>query len=86
MISVYGVAKGRWEIGPNGQLAGDPGDLLNASAVRQLMRRVREAALDFARRQHDDEFVRAVVRLLSPARRVQEWAGWSSPWRWLPPF
>lgn len=51
-----------------------------------MVQRVREAALAFARRQHDDEFVRAVERLLSPARRVEEWVGWSSPWGSLRPW
>jgi hypothetical protein len=58
------------------QLAGDQGVGVNAWAVRRLVSRVREAALEFARQQHDEELVRAVERLLSPARRVEEWAGW----------
>lgn len=67
------------------QLAGDQGVGVNAWAVRRLVRRVREAALAFARRQHDDEFVRAVERLLTPAQRVEEArAGWSSPWQGSP--
>ncbi len=66
------------------QLAGDQGVGVNAWAVRRLVRRVREAALEFARQQHDDEFVRAVERLLSPARRVEEWTDWSPPWWGLP--
>ena len=68
------------------QLAGDEGVGVNAWAVRRLVRRVREAALAFARQQHDDEFVLAVERLLSPARRLEEWVGWSSPRRSLRPW
>jgi hypothetical protein len=34
-----------------------------AWALRRLMRSVREAALDFARRQSDDEFLNAIERL-----------------------
>jgi hypothetical protein len=34
-----------------------------AWALRRLMRRVRDAALEFARRQGDDDFLHAVERL-----------------------
>ncbi len=46
------------------QLARDPAFRgRTAWALRRLMRSVREAALEFARRQGDDEFLHAVERL-----------------------
>jgi hypothetical protein len=46
------------------QLARDPAfNGSSAWALRRLMRRVRDAALEFARQQGDDEFLNAVERL-----------------------
>lgn len=50
--------------------------------IRQLMGRIREAARAFAR-SHGDGFLAAIDRLTAPARRQEEWASWSSPWRLL---
>ena len=69
------------------QIVGDPAfDGSSAWAVRRLVRSVREAVLAFARQQHDDEFVRAVERRLTPIQPVEEWAGWSSPGQSLRPW
>jgi len=46
------------------QLARDPAfSGTTAWALRRLMRRVRDATLEFARRQGDDEFLNAIERL-----------------------